>query len=214
MHHLRLLATALLIALAPSAARAHFVWLERAPADGSVAAWFGEWADNVRETQDGYLKLIRTPRAFAADGHELPVEVRHDRLVVATGGAAGDIRLSNLFYPEKGTTLVHYQAKLGRAGTTAQLPLELVPIAPGSDTFTLLLRGQPLADTGVTLFTSTSWQRTFKTGADGRVTIETPWPGDAVLEVGHVEKIAGEHEGRAYEAIRHVATLTITVPAR
>jgi hypothetical protein len=35
-----------------------------------------------------------------------------------------------------------------------------------------------------------------------------------VLEVGHVEKIAGEHEGRAYEAIRHVATLTITVPAR
>ena len=211
MSPLRLLASVLLLSLLTLAARAHFVWLER-DTSGAVAAYFGEWSDNVRETRDGYLKLIRAPKAFAADGRELPVEIRHDRLAVATEGAFGDIRLANLFFPEKGTTLVHYQARLGRAGSPTQLPLELAPVAADSNTFTLLFRGQPLADTGVTLFTSTGWQRTFKTDADGRVTIETPWPGPAVLEVTHLEKTAGQHEGRAYEAIRHVATLMIAVP--
>ena len=209
----RFLLLGLAILFTASAARAHFVWLER-DASGAVAAYFGEWSDNVRETQDGYLKLIRAPHAFAADGRELSVEIQHDRLAVVTAGAAGDIRLANLYFPEKGTTLVHYQARLGRAGSPAQLPLELVPVAADSNTFTLLFRGQPLADTGVTLFTSAGWQRTFKTGADGRVTIETPWPGPAVLEIAHLEKAAGQHEGRAYEAIRHVATLTIAVASR
>ncbi len=194
-------------------ARAHFVWLER-DSSGAVAAFFGEWSENVRETQDGYLKLIRAPKAFDDAGREVAVEIRHDRIAVIASATAGDVRLTNLLYPEKGTTLVAYQARLGRDSSAAQLPLELVPAAPGSNTFTLLLRGQPLADTGVTLFTSAGWQRTFKTGADGRVTLETPWPGPAVLEVTHVEKTAGQHDGRAYEAIRHVATLMFDVPAR
>jgi hypothetical protein len=210
-HHTRLLFAFLLLAVS---VRAHFVWVERDAATGAVAAYFGEWSDNLRETQDGYLKLIAAPQAFSADGRELPVAIQHDRLAIAAEGVAGDVRLANLYFPEKGTTLVHYQAKLGRSATTPQFDLELVPSAPGSNTFTLLLRGQPLPDTGVTLFTSSGWNRTFKTGPDGRVTIETPWPGPAVLEVGHVEKSQGDHLGRAYEAIRHVATLTIAVPAR
>ena len=45
-----------------------------------------------------------------------------------------------------------------------------------------------------------------------KVTIETPWPGQAVIEVGHVEKKAGEKDGRPYESIRHVFTLTFHVP--
>lgn len=201
----------LLIAALPAAA--HFVWVERAP-DDSVSAWFGEWSDDVRETQDGYLKLIAAPYALAADGSKLAVEILHDRVAIKADGAAGDIRLGNFYFPEKGERLIHYQARLGRTQTQAVLPLELVPVAAGSNTFTLELRGQPLADAAVTLFTASGWNRTFKTGPDGRVTIETPWPGQAVLEAAHVEETAGEHDGRAYASVRHVATLTFIVPAR
>lgn len=216
MNTLRALLSASLALLACASARAHFVWLERDAATGSVAAWFGEWTAGVRETEDGYLKLVAAPKAFASDGKEIAVTRAHDRLPVAADGASGDIRLVNVYFPEKAKNLSLYQARLGRAETAGgdKLALELVPAAAGSNTFTLLLRGQPLADADVVLFTSSGWNRTFKTDAAGKVTIETPWPGQAVIEVGHVEKTAGEHEGRAYEGVRHVFTLTFDVPAK
>lgn len=207
------LVSALLLA---ASARAHFVWLERDAETGSVAAWFGEWTAGVRETEDGYLKLVAAPKAFASDGKELAVTRKSDRLPVAAEGVSGDIRLTNLYFPEKAKNLSLYQAKLGRTETAAngQLALELVPAEAGSNAFTLLLRGKPLADADVVLFTSSGWNRTWVTDAAGKVVIETPWAGQAVIEVGHVEKKAGEHEGRAYEGIRHVFTLTFDVPAK
>lgn len=199
---------AALLALAATA-RAHFVWLERDATSGQSAAYFGEWAAGLRETQEGYLKLIAAPQAFAADGAALSIEIKDDRIAIDTTDAApGDLRLTNLYFPEKGKNLVHYQAKLGRADTAAKLDLELVPAVADSNTFTLLLRGEPVADADVVLFTSSGWNRTFKTDAEGKVTIETPWPGQCVVEVGHVEQKPGEHDGRAYEAVRHVHTVT------
>lgn len=214
--HKLLSASLLALALSASAARAHFVWLERDATDGSVAAWFGEWVAGVRETEDGYLKLVAAPEAFAADGKALAVTRARDRLPVAAKDVAGDIRLSNLYFPEKAKNLSLYQAKLGRSETAAndKLALELVPVAAGSNTFTLLLRGKPLAGADVVLFTSSGWTRTWTTDDAGKVTIETPWSGQAVIEVGYVEKTPGEHEGRAYEAVRHVFTLTFDVAAQ
>ncbi len=206
--HRILALSAALLALAATA-RAHFVWLERDADTGKSAAYFGEWAAGLRETQDGYLKLIAAPKALASDGTALPVDIQNDRIAIDTANAAaGDLRLTNLYFPEKGKNLVHYQAKLGRADTAASLDLELVPANAGSNTFTLLLRGEPVADEDVVLFTSSGWNRTFKTDANGKVTLETPWPGQCVVEVGHVEQKPGEHDGRAYEAIRHVHTVT------
>jgi uncharacterized GH25 family protein len=197
-----------------TAARAHFVWLERDAITGATVAFFGEWAHDVRETEDGYLKLIIAPKAFAADGTELAVTRANDRLPIAAEGVKGDLRLVSLYLSEKSKSLTRYQAKLGRTETAAKHDLELVPVAAESNTFTLLLRGAPVPVADVTLFTSSGWNRTFKTDASGKVTIETPWPGQAVIEVGHVEKTPGEHEGRAYEGIRHVFTLTFIVPAK
>lgn len=205
MHLRQRLAAFLALALLATTARAHFVWLERT-ADGP-AAFFGEWSDNVRETQDGYLKIIAGPRAFAPNGTALAVTPRHDRLAVASA-PAGDLRLSAHYRPEKGETLVRYYARHGRADTNAaQLDLELVPASAGANTFSVVLKGQPLADAEVTLFTSVGWSRKFKAGADGRVTIETPWPGAYLIEVAHLEKSPGQHEGRPHESVRHVSTL-------
>lgn len=209
----KLLPSSLAVLALAVSAQAHFVWLER-DASGETAAYFGEWAAGLRETEEGHLKLIAAPKAFATDGKELAVTRKNDRLAIAATGVAGDLRLINLYFPEKAKNLSLYQAKLGRTETAAKFALELVPVAAGSNSFTLLLNGAPLADADVVLFTSSGWNRTFKTDAAGKVTIETPWSGQAVIEVGHVEKKAGEHEGRAYEGIRHVFTLSFIVPAK
>lgn len=201
------------LALAVSA-QAHFVWLERDATTGATAAFFGEWAAGIRETEEGYLKLIAAPKAFSSDGKDLTVTRKGDRLTIAATGVSGDLRLTNLYFPEKAKNLSLYQAKLGRTETAAKFALELVPVSADSNSFTLLLNGAPLADAEVVLFTSSGWNRTFKTNAAGKVTIETPWSGQAVIEVGHVEKKPGEHEGRAYEAIRHVFTLSFIVSAK
>jgi hypothetical protein len=196
------------LVLASSPLRAHVVWIER-DATGAAAAYFGEWAGNVREKQDGYLKMIATPKAFSADGTELAITRANDRLnIAAIATGSGDVRLTDTYFGEKAKSPTVYQAKLGRAETVAKFALELVPEAANSNRFTLLLRGAPLADAEVVLFTSSGWNRTFKTNADGKVTIETPWPGQAVIEVGHLEKKTGEQDGRAYESLRHVFTLT------
>jgi len=210
--HKLIAASFVALALAVSV-QAHFVWLER-DATGATAAFFGEWAAGLRETEEGLLKLITAPKAFATDGKELAVTRQGDRLAIAATGVAGDLRLSNIYFSQKGKNLTHYQAKLGRTETAAKFALELVPVSADSNSFTLLLNGAPLPEAEVVLFTSSGWNRTFKTDAAGKVTIETPWPGQAVIEVGHVEKKPGEHEGRAYEAIRHVFTLSFIVPAK
>ncbi len=205
-----LLAKLLLLIVIALPAQAHFVWIER-DVQGNAAAYFGEWAANVRETEEGYLKLIAKPKAFTADGKELAVTRANDRINIAAADAKGDLRLTDTYFGEKAKSVSFYQAKLGRTETAAKFDLELVPVAPNSNSFTLLLHGQPVPDADVTLFTSSGWSRTFKTDAAGKVTVETPWPGQAIIEVGHLEKKAGEKDGRAYESIRHVFTLTFDV---
>lgn len=193
--------------LAP-AAHAHFVWLEQT--GSGPAAFFGEWSDNVRETQDGYLKSIGGPQAMDASGAALPVTVAHDRIAVAAPGS-GDPRFIGYFKSEKGETLVRYHARLGRTDTTARLELELVPIAAGSNTFTVQFLDAPVPSAEVTLFTSEGWNRKFTADAAGRVTVLTPWPGQCVVEVAHVDKTSGEIDGRTYTSVRHVSTITFDV---
>lgn len=201
----------LLLPLLTPVARAHFVWLERT-AEGP-AAFFGEWVDNLRENQDGYLKIVGAPRAIASDGAELTVTRRHDRLAIAAT-ASTDLRLSAHYRPEKGETFIRYHARLGRSDTSpARLDLELVPVSPAANAFTLVFQGQPLPGTDVTLFSATGWSRKFRSTADGRVSVETPWPGAYVLEVSHLDKTPGEHEGRAHQSVRHVSTLRFETAA-
>jgi uncharacterized GH25 family protein len=191
-------------------AQAHFVWLEPVAADGQAKAYFGEWADDVRETEAGYLKMITVPRAIAADGTQLPV-TRHNDYLGFQAPAGADARLVGGFVSDKGVANL-YQARSGRTETVARHPLELVPTQPGANTFTLLLAGKPLADKEVVLFGPPKWEKKFTTDKQGRVTLQTPWPGQYVAEIGHVDKEgAGTWEGKPHTQTRHVATLTFVV---
>ncbi|MEH3085322.1 MAG: DUF4198 domain-containing protein [Xylophilus ampelinus] len=191
-------------------AQAHYLWIEPAAAGGEARAYFGEWADDLRETQAGYLRLVGAPRGMASDGALLPVTRHDDHLAFRPAG--GDARLAGGYVNDKGVISL-YQAKAGRTETAQRHPLELVPTAAGADTFTLLLAGKPLAKKEVVLFGPPKWQKTFRTDDAGRVTFATPWPGQYVAEVGHLDPGAsGSWDGKPYTQTRHVSTLTFVVP--
>lgn len=209
MKSLPLFLAALILTALP--VRAHFVWLER-DAAGATAAYFGEWADDVRETQEGYLKIIAGPRGVAADGSVIAATAGQDRIAVASP-KSGDARFTAHYRPEKGDNLVRYHARLGRTETAGVLDLEIVPATAGSNTLRVLFKGAPLPQAEVTLFTSEGWHRKFAADAEGRVTILTPWPGACVLEVAHLDKTPGELDGRAHAAVRHVSTLMFNASA-
>ncbi|MCS3508621.1 DUF4198 domain-containing protein [Achromobacter sp. AGC78] len=191
------------------AAQAHFVWLERG-AEGPAKAYFGEWADDVREKQDGLLgKIMVSPVVTAADGTVLKASGKGADFVEFAATGKGDVRLAQPMQFKE--TLVKYGAKVGRTDTQAKLDLELVPTAAGANSFVLNFEGKPLAKTEVTVFGPPKWEKRFWTDENGRIEITTPWPGQYVLEAAHVQEKAGEADGKSYAKIRYVSTTTFNV---
>jgi uncharacterized GH25 family protein len=194
---------------AAGAAQAHFVWLERS-AEGPAKAYFGEWADDVREKRDGLLgKIMVAPVVTGADGKALKASGEGADFVEFAAAGKGDVRLVQAYQFKD--TLVQYGAKAGRADTKGKLDLELVPAAAGANAFVLQFKGKPLAKTEVTVFGPPKWQKRFYSDENGRIEITTPWPGQYVLEAAHVEDKPGEAGGKAYTKIRYVSTLTFNV---
>jgi hypothetical protein len=110
-----------------------------------------------------------------------------------------------------GKTKTVFHAKRGRQDIQAGLDLELIPVAANGSTFTLQLRGQPLAKTEVKVFGPPQWQKALRTDDQGRVTLQTPWVGRYVIEVVHVEEKPGESGGETYNRLRYVSTLSFMV---
>ncbi|APX76589.1 DUF4198 domain-containing protein [Achromobacter insolitus] len=191
------------------AAQAHFVWLERS-AEGPAKAYFGEWADDLREKRDGLLgKIMVAPVVTGADGKALKASGEGADFLEFAAAGKGDVRLRQPYQFKD--TLVQYGAKAGRADTEGKLDLELVPVSAGGNAFVLQFKGKPLAKTEVTVFGPPKWEKRFHSDENGRIEITTPWPGQYVLEAAHVEDKAGEADGKAYAKIRYVSTLTFNV---
>lgn len=194
---------------AAGAAQAHFVWLERS-AEGPAKAYFGEWADDLREPRDGLLgKLLVAPVVTGADGKALKASGQGANFLEFAAAGKGDVRLHQPYLYKD--TLMQYGAKAGRADTEGKLDLELVPVAAGANAFVLQFKGKPLPKTEVTVFGPPKWEKRFHSDENGRIEITTPWPGQYVLEAAHVEDKAGEADGKPYAKIRYVSTLTFNV---
>jgi hypothetical protein len=195
-------------------AHAHFVWLER-DEEGQARAYFGEWVTGETANADNYLPMIGAPVVFHEDPSAALAVTRHfDHLSIAET-QSGDLRLVERGIApreRKDTGKIRktiYHAKAGRSGVNAALDLELVPVQSGANEFRLLLRGKPLAETGVTVFGPPKWLKPLETDEAGLVTIPTPWAGQYVVEVEHVEELESNAEG--YDEIRHVFSLTFAV---
>ena len=69
-----------------------------------------------------------------------------------------------------------------------------------------------MAATQVHVETSAGWRRTLAPGADGTVLLETPFPGQYVLEVTARVNGSATVDGKKYDDVRHTATLSFEVP--
>lgn len=197
------------LALVTPFAQAHMLWLER-PSDHLTQAYFGEFVDDVRETQAGPLKRFEGLTAQQA-GKTLLSQAQDSSLDFATTGVA-DVRLSKTLIHKD--TRVIFDAKAGRHETKADdsLTLELVPESADSNTLTLMFQGKPLAATEVIAVSPQKWSKSFRTDEQGKITLKTPWAGLYVLEVAHTVEGKGEQEGKSYEKTRYVHTLSLLVP--
>ena len=200
------IALGLLVALP---AQAHYIWMER-DGTGTARIFFGEWQDELKEKTGGLLDRVVGPVAYTADPKApLPVTRKADHIEVAATGT-GDVRMVEAGYPmpAQATSKVVFYARAGRSETTGSLDLELVPAEAGGNAFTLMFRGKPLAKAKVEVFGPPRWSQALNTDPAGKVTISTPWAGQYVIEVAHVETHEGATSGPA--RTRHVSTLSFT----
>ncbi len=197
-------------------AQAHMVWVERDGTAPLARAYFGEWAEDVREKAGGYLDMIKGPQAFGTDmGKAYAVTRKNDHLEIAATGS-GDVRLTEALPPRDdkakgGKSRTVFHAKAGRAETASKLDFEIVPTAPNANTFVLTHKGQPVPKTEVTVFGPPKWSKVLHTDAEGRFSITTPWKGRYVIETAYQDNTAGESGGTAFDRSRHVGTLSFEV---
>jgi hypothetical protein len=193
--------------------QAHSIWIERDGA-GPARAYFGEWADDIREKAVGALDRIKSPQAFLTSPQRpLIIERRADHLEIAVKGG-GDVRLIESGLAPRddvragGKSRTIFYAKAGRAETTGKLDLELVPIVADGATFVLMFRGAPLLKANVTVYGPPKWEKPLRTNDQGQVTVPMPWAGRYVLEVAYVEETGGEINGLKFDRTRHVSTVS------
>lgn len=203
-HGRRLIAAALAAAgLALSSPTwAQYVWLQQE--DGMTAARVGELGKPLAS-----MPALQDVHGVLPDGKTTPAEARGNRFVLAPGG--GDVRFTATRAGSDGV-LTYYQARFGRQETQPVNDLELVPTEPGGNTFRLFFKGRPVAASQVNVSTSEGWSRVLRPAADGSVGFKPSFPGLHVLEVtAKVNNAAVTVDGKAYQDVRHTATLSFEV---
>jgi uncharacterized GH25 family protein len=93
-------------------------------------------------------------------------------------------------------------------------PVELVPFVAGSEVkFQFLAAGKPVAEVEVTVIKPDGAKEKLKTDKDG-FTSAVPAKGQYGAWARHFESKSGEHNGKAYEEIRHYATLVVDLEGK
>ncbi len=207
-----------IFALAQSvSAQAHFLWFE--PVDGQPRLYFGEYAEGLHEKTGGRLDTLEKPEAQTNPANEKPVAIaierKEDHLAVKSKGLAAllakdtSMKVKDLTKNKIGIVKPMYYARLSKDATEAASPegLDIQPVS--KDKVRVNLHGKPLSKAKLFVYAPNQWMQEFSTDAAGEVTITTPWPGLYVLEVVHLELVPGNYQGDAYEAVRHVSTLSL-----
>lgn len=193
---------------AASQVQAHEVWVERDVA-GPARIYLGEPGDPLPAGGDPEFAKLKAPRLVPASQ---AVQTRKAGFI-EVAVPAGDVRVidDNVFEPwgEAGKKEgVIYYARAGRTETKAALPLEIVPTAPGADSFALIRDGKPLAGIKITAISPDKWSKGFVTDAQGRVTVPTQEKGRYILTATQEEKGDLDLRGAKVATLYNIATLT------
>ena len=120
------------------------------------------------------------------------------------------VAVADLTKHKLGMAKSNYYARLGQPlanGATSPLALDIVQ-GSKANSFVLLYRGQPLKNAKLEVIAPNTWMQEHQTDAQGTVEINTPWRGQYVLHVLHIDKTAGEFSGKQYDNLRNHLTYT------
>lgn len=189
-------------------AQAHEIWVERDGA-GPARIYLGEPGEMLPEGGDPEFEKLKAPRLVPASQAAQVRKVGY----IEVAAPAGDVRVidDSVFAPwgEEGKKEgVIYYARAGRSETKAALPLEIVPTAPGADSFTLVRDGKPVAGAKLTAITPDKWSKAFMTDAQGRVTLPLKEKGRYILSATQEEKGDLTLAGQKVATIYHMASLS------
>ncbi len=201
-------------------AYAHYIWIERESSTARV--YYGEIQEGEREKSPGKLDKIQGLRVYAADKKGQNKKVKNTKTAeffVAEVGKAELVIAASLDVPvvdmkkyNWGMVKPMYYARHGAQSATAEVrpaqTLDIVPVAGGQNVFQVFFNGKPLKGEKLMVYAPNTWAKEYKTDAEGKVRLETPWAGQYVLEVIHTDKSQGKFEGKDYESVRHRATYT------
>lgn len=203
-------------------ANAHYLWVE--PGSTGHHLYFGEAEILLKERSPGRLDGFQAPRALSptsADKPEaIPVTRAGDHFALKTKPNAHAVvvldesmAVRDLSKNGLGLAKTNYYARFARSGVVDRqgflLPLDAAALEKnGSRVITILYRGEPLRGAKVQVIAPNTWMQEHVTQADGTVQIHTPWRGQYVVHVLHVDKTAGEFGGQNYDSLRNHYTLT------
>ena len=184
-------ATSLLLSLNASA---HMLWLTPAE-NNQTLAYYGEFSAGELDNQTGALKTFNTAKAQQGD-KEYSAKVETDHLIYATTGEQ-DVRVSqDMLYDEM---LNNFLVKTGRQNSNATMEMEIVPVATNAKQFTVIYDGKPLSGQEVVVFAPNRWSKTYYNNDQGQFSVETPWTGLYVIEVGKAVEEGGKYQDKAYK---------------
>jgi hypothetical protein len=208
-----LIACAAGLALAATPVAAHEIWIER-DATGPARIYLGEPAEIAPPGGDPEFAKLKAPKLIGAGG---TLTRRADHIELAYAGTA-DLRLVDdaVFAPWAGEggklEGAVFHARAGRRETKAALELELVPVAPDSNTFTAIYKGAPLPGAAITVINPDRWSKALRTEGDGTVTVPAGTKGRYILALSHSVDGPQTLGGKDVAKVYHVSTLTFVAP--
>ncbi|MBN2965108.1 DUF4198 domain-containing protein [Sulfurospirillum sp. T05] len=208
----KLLSAVCVASLSLSSLMAHALWVEKE--GDATKVFFGDWDKDSKELTGKRLDNIKA-KTVLPQGVGTEASREYDHIFIQTKHA-GDVAVVEPIAPRKsrladtvGRTL--YMGRAGRSENKALLPLDLVPVAPHSNEFTLMLEGEPLPRASVTLWGPPKWSIALRSDDAGKVTFKTPWKGEYLAQVRHVDESKGEVDGVAYDQTTYAMSLNFSV---
>lgn len=204
-------------------ANAHYLWIEQGSSGHRLH--FGEAEMLLKETSPGRLDSFALPGALAGVSADaafvsIPVTRARNHFVLGTSPGTRSVVVTDESMPVRdlrknglGLAKTNYYARFVRSGVVGSdgyhLPLDVTMAErTGGRALAILYRGQPLKGAKVQVIAPNTWMQEHAAQADGTVQINTPWQGQYVVHVLHVDKTPGEFNGEKYDSVRTHYTLT------
>jgi hypothetical protein len=214
---------------------AHALWIETGTTGKigqpqTVKVYYGEYVSNERENLSKWYSDVkeftlwlvgpdqqRTQLKLTADSNSFTSSFTPDK------NGSYNLEVSHEAKELGGTTKYHFLASsnvtVGKT-TAIAASTNVLNLKPDSNIpakvnqtvkLTASLNKEAAKAKTVTIFSPSGWSKETKTDENGNVQFTPIWPGRYVIEVAEFQKVKGEHQGKAYEAIWQGATYSFEV---